>query len=93
MSQKTTELLQPLLDLYGGNIYIDRGSSLSFKWYITKRKDILNIIDYFKFYPSRSSKKNRLHLIPKFYELKDLKANIAHENSYLAKAFKRFIQK
>jgi hypothetical protein len=30
-SQKTSEILQPLVELYGGNIYIDRGSSQSFK--------------------------------------------------------------
>ena len=61
VSQKTYELLQPLLELYGGHIYIDRGSSQSFKWYVTKRENILNIIDYFKTHPSRSAKKNRLH--------------------------------
>jgi cytochrome c/quinol oxidase subunit I/LAGLIDADG DNA endonuclease family protein len=76
-SQKTSEILQPLVELYGGNIYIDRGSSQSFKWYITKREDILNLIEYFKSNPSRSAKKVRLHLIPKYYALKDLKANKA----------------
>jgi hypothetical protein len=30
-SQKTSEILQPLIELYGGYIYIDRGSSNSFK--------------------------------------------------------------
>ena len=55
VSQKTSELLQPLLEVYGGNIYIDRGSSQSFKWYITKREDILQIIEYFKINPSYTS--------------------------------------
>jgi len=81
-SQKTSEILQPLVELYGGNIYIDRGSSQSFKWYITKREDILKLIEYFKLNPSRSAKKVRLHLIPKFYNLKDLKA---HKASLLIK--------
>jgi hypothetical protein len=31
VSQKTSELLLPLIDIYGGNVYIDRGSSKSFK--------------------------------------------------------------
>lgn len=31
ISQKSSELLQPLIELYGGNIYIDRGKSKSFK--------------------------------------------------------------
>ena len=93
VSQKTTELLQPLLELYGGNIYIDRSSSRSFKWYITKREDILNIIEYFKYYPSRSAKKNRLHLISKYYELKDLKAHKALPETFLYKSWQYFYKK
>ena len=92
-SQKTSEILQPLVDLFGGNIYIDRGSSQSFKWYITKREDILKLIEYFKIYPSRSAKINRLHLIPKFYELKDLKANKALPGTYLEKSWFYFFNK
>ena len=102
ISQKTTELLQPLVDLWGGNIYIDRGKSLSFKWYITKKEDILNLIEYFKLNPSRSGKQNRLHLIPKYYKLKEIKAHKApagfaahasqaREGSYLEKSWKNFL--
>lgn len=93
LSQKTSELLQPLIELYGGNIYIDRGSSQSFKWYITKREGILNLLEYFKTHPSRSEKKNRLHLIPKYYELKDLKANKALSESFLGKSWQYFYNK
>lgn len=92
-AQKTSEILQPLVALYGGNIYIDRGSSNSFKWYVTKREEILNLVEYFKKNPSRSAKKNRLHLIPKFYELKDLKAHKALPDSYLAKSWVYFYKK
>ncbi|BDI12834.1 hypothetical protein (mitochondrion) [Phanerochaete sordida] len=92
-SQKTSELLQPLTELYGGNIYIDRGSSQSFKWYITKREDILKLIDYFKKYTPKSAKKNRLYLIPKFYELKDLKAHKALTGSFLEKSWLYFYNK
>lgn len=92
-SQKISELLQPLVELYGGNIYIDRGSSQSFKWYITKREDILKLIEYFKTHPSRSAKKNRLHLIPRFYELKDLKAHKAIPGTFLEKSWDYFYNK
>ena len=85
-SQKTTELLQPLIEIFGGNIYIDRGSTKSFKWYLTKREDILKLNEYFKFYPSRSAKANRLHLITKFYDLKDLKAHKALPGTFLEKS-------
>jgi hypothetical protein len=93
VSQKTSELLQPLIELYGGNIYIDRGSSQSFKWYITKREDILNLIEYFKKHPSRSAKKQRLFLIPKFYELKDLGAHKAMPDTLIYRSWEYFYKK
>nr|YP_203337.1 orf248 [Zancudomyces culisetae]AAW49504.1 orf248 [Zancudomyces culisetae] len=93
ISQKTTQILEPLIELYGGYIYIDRSKNESFKWYITDKKSILNLIEYFKKYPSRSGKKNRLHLIPKFYELKDLKAYKASEDTLLNRSWKIFLNK
>lgn len=92
-SQKTAEVLQPLVELYGGNIFIDKGSSQSFKWYITKREDILKLIEYFKNYPSRSAKNNRLHLVPKYNELRDLKAHKALPGTYLEKSWQYFYAK
>lgn len=92
-SQKTPEILTPLIELYGGNVYIDNGSSKSFKWYITKKEDILKLIEYFKEHPSRSAKVNRLHLIPEFYELKSMKAHIASSETFLAKSWVIFIKK
>ncbi len=93
VSQKTSELLIPLIEIYGGNVYIDRSSNLSFKWYITKKENILQLIEYFKKYPSRSAKNNRLFLIYKFYELKNLKAHKAESETNLAKSWKIFIEK
>lgn len=93
VSQKTTELLTPLIELYGGNVYISKGSSDSFKWYITKREDILKLIEYFKEHPSRSAKINRLHLVPKYYELKDMKAHKALSDTLLAKSWNIFFKK
>jgi len=90
ITQKTSELLLPLSDLYGGCIYIDRSNYQSFKWYITKREDVINLLNYFKKYPSRSKKKNRLHLIPKYYELKDLKSYEATEDTKLIKSWEYF---
>ena len=93
VGQKTSELLTPLVDLFGGYVYIDRGGHGSFKWYVTKKENILNIIEYFKKYPSRSAKKNRLHLVPKIYELKGMKAQLAPLDSLLAKSWNILINK
>lgn len=91
--QKTSEILTPLVALFGGYVYIDRGGQGSFKWYLTKKEDILNIIEYFKIYPSRSAKNNRLHLVPKFYELKQMKSHLAATDSLATKVWDDFIKK
>jgi hypothetical protein len=83
----------PIVELYGGKVNIDKGNYQSFKWYVTKRVDILKLVDYFKINPSRSAKQNRLHLIPKFYELKDLKAHKAIPVSNLYKSWQYFVNK
>lgn len=63
-----------LSELYSGFVYVNRAGP-SFKWYISNREDIINIIEYFKKYPPKTEKLKRLNLIPEFYELKDLKAH------------------
>jgi hypothetical protein len=71
--QRTKELLIPLQLLYGGNISIDRSSN-SFILYITKKENILFLLDnYFKKSYFFSQKRQRIHLIPKYYELIELK--------------------
>lgn len=92
LTQKTSELLNPLIELYGGNIYIDKGSSQSFKWYITKKEDILKLMEYFKENPPKSAKIKRLHSVEKFYELKDMKAHKAISDTLLAKNWEIFYQ-
>ena len=94
LTQKTSEILQPLLDIYGGSIYIDRTSN-NFKWYISDKKGIINLISYFKEYSPRSLKKNRLHLIPRCYELKEIGAHKALEETHplLAKSWVIFKDK
>ena len=92
-SQKTSELLTPLVELFGGYVYIDRGGQGSFKWYVSKKEDILNLVEYFKRYPSRSAKNHRLHLAPKIYELKGMKAHTAYSESSLAKSWNILISK
>ena len=91
--QKTSEILTPLIELYGGYIYIDRGGNGSFKWYVTKKQDILNLIEYFKKYPSKSTKNRRLHILPKIYELKAMEAHLAPSGSLLAKSWNVLMNK
>jgi hypothetical protein len=80
-----------LPELYKGSIYIDRTSN-NFKWYVSEKQGILNLVEYFKSYPLKSLKKNRVLLIKNCYELKDIsahKSNLTH----LAKTWKIFLEK
>lgn len=89
--QRTSELLNPLVSLYGGNVYIDRSLNGGFKWYITSKIDILNILEYFKKYPSRApSKKARLHLIPEFYYIKSLNLDKIEKEKLWSYFFKKW---
>lgn len=89
-SQKNRFILEPLVELYGGDIYIQKNS---FKWTVYKKKEILNLLNYFLLCPSRSAKHKRLKAIKRYYQLKELKASSASENSILGKAWKKFLLK
>jgi len=66
-SQKNNFLLDNLIKLYSGNIYIQKDS---FKWVVFKKAEIIQILEYFKYCPSRSAKINRLKAIKKYHELR-----------------------
>ena len=77
ISQKNKLLLDPLVSLYKGNVYVDNSKYICFKWVLSSKDDLLNKLNYFKTCPSRSSKKARLLLIPPLLELKAIKAHLA----------------
>jgi len=82
-SQKNKYILEPLPDLYGGTLYIQKES---FKWVVFKKQEIIKLLDYFNMCPSRSAKHNRLKAIKRYHELRDLKAHLASSDSILGKA-------
>jgi hypothetical protein len=90
VAQKDLYMLNILPVLYGGHI---SPSQTCFRWSVSKKSEIINLLNYFKMCPSRSAKHNRLKAIKKYYELKDLKAHLASENSILGKAWKKFLLK
>jgi len=91
-AQKNKLMLDPLTLLYGGTVYVSKGSE-HFKWTIYRKNEILYMLDYFKLYPLRSAKFARIKLIPKYLELKELGAHKAPEYSVLGKAWKQFLIK
>jgi hypothetical protein len=92
-NQNSLELCKQLAVVFKGDYTIDREGNGSFKWYVTKKEDILSLVEYFKKYPPMSAKKTRLHLIPKFYELKARKANLTEFDIYLVQSWKMLIYK
>jgi hypothetical protein len=92
-SQKNKYLLDPLKELYGGEIYIQ--SKLGyFKWTLYKKEDIHKFKEnYLKLYPLKSGKQFRINLLDKYYELRLLKAHLAPDNSLLGKSWKQFLDK
>lgn len=66
--------VQHYKDVFGGAIYFDSAQNGYYKWTVQSRSNVLEMLDYFKHCPSRSAKAQRLHLVPKYFELRDLKA-------------------
>jgi hypothetical protein len=67
ISQKNKLLLDPLVQIYGGTIYV-MSKTQAFKWTVYKKEEVLKLLDYFKLYPLKSKKLKRLLLITKIYE-------------------------
>jgi hypothetical protein len=83
----------PFKNILGGNVYFDKGQNGYYKWSIQGRNDIEVFKSYIFKYPSFSNKKQRLFLIDKYFELKDLKAYSALPESILGKAWIKFNNK
>ncbi len=87
-SQKNKYLLDVLCELYGGSVYIEK---TSFKWVVSKKSEIINLLEYFKICPCKSAKLNRINAVHKYLELRELKAHLAGNSTILGKAWKSFL--
>ena len=86
--------VQPYKEIFGGNIYYDKGQNGYFKWCIQSKVDILNIYNILKY--SKSYKSKRIFLINNYYDLFNLKAYKTPEeggSDILYKAWLRFNSK
>ena len=70
-----------------------RSVRIGYKWSIQSQADLLSFLDYIKKHPSRSSKKGRLFLLPRYFELKSEKAYKADLESLRYKAWTLFQEK
>lgn len=92
-SQKNRFLLDDLVKLYGGQIYV-MAKQGAFKWTCFRKNEIISLVnDYFKINPCRSEKLVRLNIVEKFYELRKLHAHSARPDTVLGKAWKNYLVK
>ena len=90
VSQQNRFLLDALVELYGGNIYV-MAKVGAFKWTCYRKNEILSLVkNYFKVNPSRSEKRVRLNMANKFYELRGQHAHSATPNSVLGKVWQNY---
>jgi hypothetical protein len=92
VSNKKAQDLIGFQTVFSGNIYYDKSCD-GYKWSIQSQADLLSFLDYIKKYPSRSSKKGRLFLLPRYFELKSEKAYQADLESLRYKAWTLFQEK
>ena len=68
ITQKNKFLLKPLVNLYGGRIYLLSPKIGAFKYVIYRKAELFNLIDiYFSKYPLRTEKMTKVNLIKRFY--------------------------
>jgi hypothetical protein len=91
IGQKNKLILDPLVSIYGGSIYMQK-QTLAFQWVVYRKNEIVSLLEYFKKYPLRSAKKNRVFLIPRYFLLKKLKAHRGLPNSILGKHWRLFLK-
>ena len=78
VSQKNKFLLEPLINLYGGKIYILSPKIEAFKYVIYRKKELFDLIDnYLSKHPLKTNKSSRLKLIKNFYQVRlDRKSDV-----------------
>ena len=71
ISQKNVNLLEPLVNIYGGKISPVSPKIDAYKYVIYRKSELFNLIDnYFSKYPLKTEKINRINLIKQFYTLR-----------------------
>ena len=78
---------------FGGSVYYDSSDKGSYKWYISSKSDVECFLAYAKVAPVRSIKVQRLHLVPKYYELVAMKAFRADAPLRIRNAWTRFMNR
>lgn len=94
VTQKGRELLDKLVPVYGGVVRSSNKNSTAFKWTVSKKIDILSLIDnYFHWNNCVSAKNKKFGMVKQFYYLSSIGALKASEDSVLGKSYTQFVNR
>nr|YP_010977196.1 LAGLIDADG endonuclease [Daedaleopsis confragosa]WNZ34401.1 LAGLIDADG endonuclease [Daedaleopsis confragosa] len=94
VTQKGRELLDILVPVYGGVVRSSNKNTTAFKWTVSKKMDVLNLIDnYFHWNNCVSAKNKKFGLVKQFYYLSSIGALKAQEDSVLGRSFISFVKR
>ena len=94
VTQKGRELLDFLVPVYGGVVRSTNKNATAFKWTVSKKSDVLYLIDnYFHWNNCVSAKNKKFGLVKQFYYLSSIGALSAPEDSVLGRSFNQFARR
>ena len=92
VTQKFQEVAEIYKEAFGGSVYFDKSQNGYYKWAIQSKPKVLEIVEYFKYYPCRSSRRKKLFLISQTYELLALKRHKQDASSALGKKWQKVVE-
>nr|WKF48436.1 LAGLIDADG endonuclease [Synchytrium endobioticum] len=94
VSQKKRDLLDIICSVYGGKVSPANANISAFKWIVSKKLDVLYLIDnYFHWNNCVSAQNKKFGLVKEFYRLSSLGAFQAQPETVLGKALIAFISR
>ena len=94
VTQKGRELLDILVPIYGGVVRSSNKNATAFKWIVSKKSDVLSLIDnYFHWNNCVSAKNKKFGMVKHFYYLSSIGALSAPEDSVLGRSFNQFVER
>ena len=94
VTQKGRELLDILVPVYGGVVRPSNKNATAYKWTVSKKEDILSLINnYFHWNNCVSAKNKKFGMVKQFYYLSSIGALKAYEDSVLGRSFSQFVER
>jgi hypothetical protein len=92
VSQKDRHILDLIAAVYGGKVYSANAKKTAFKWTVSKKADVLHLIDnYFHWNNCVSAKNKKFGMVKEFYRLSGLGSLKADPDSVQGKAYASFV--